>query len=378
MSIDELNYSGAFRIPAAVAGESSPGSAAGPIAFNPQNKSLFIIGHSHQMALAEYAIPLLSTSTDLTQLPLAPSPLQPFSKILTRVAGGNPQELDGFGGMITIPTDHGYQLFVNAVEYYDAPANNTQALLVVREPNTIAQSRIDGFYEYDTLTGHRCGWLSPIPAVWRDTLGGPFLIGHSSGMPILSRLPVGVTAFACNPLDASIQPQPQKKLTTVTLMDFSLEHKLHDDLANESLTNDLWTHLSRVTYGLIVPGTRTYATFGYSGGHSSGVCYKCTQTNGAQCPGFCENNPEDYYPYYWLWDVYDFIKVRQGELKPYELRPYEYGIFNTPFTSPHHPKIGGGTFDEEAGILYLSLSGADTSQGIYERPPVIIAYKLKP
>lgn len=119
-------------------------------------------------------------------------------------------------------------------------------------------------------------------------------------------------------------------LATTRLLDFSLAHPLHDDLSNESRENDLWNHLSRAVYGIIVPGTRTYATFGHSGGNESGVGYKIVQDNGRRTGGSSSFAVKDNYHYYCLWDVNDLVRVRAGRMKPNEVRPYEYGTFRRP------------------------------------------------
>jgi hypothetical protein len=160
-------------------------------------------------------------------------------------------------------------------------------------------------------------------------------------------------------------------IQTTTLLDYSLSHPLHADLSNDSRTNALWTHLSRATYGLVVPGTRTYLVLGSSGGHVSGVGYKITQDDGTLCGGYCSYAADDNYTYYWAYDVDDLIAVRQGTLAPHAARPYELGQLPVPFPTR---EIGGGAFDASSGTLYLTLQRADREQGTYANPPVVAAY----
>ena len=151
---------------------------------------------------------------------------------------------------------------------------------------------------------------------------------------------------------------------------------MHPELDNESRTNTIWTHLSRTNYGFIVPGTRSYLTIGNSGGHDSGVCYKCTQDDGNLCGGYCPPKADDRYQFYWLWDVNDLLAVKEGSLLPHEVLPYDYGKFNTPFQANGMKGIGGGSFDPATGNLYLSVQRGDTEQGTYARPPVIVMYNV--
>jgi hypothetical protein len=67
------------------------------------------------------------------------------------------------------------------------------------------------------------------------------------------------------------------------------------------------------------------------------------------------------------------VKVKAGILKPFSLRPYAYGKFPTAWST----KIGSGTVDTATGLIYLSLNSADTTQGEYANPPIIVAYSAK-
>ncbi len=375
VKIGDFQYVGAFRLPSRKYGESDLNFSEGPIAFNPDRASLFIVGHAHQQAVAEFAIPGLVDSTVLTELNMAGDPIQPFATILDRASGGNPQSNNRIGGMLYVSGPNGPELLINAYEYYDAPGDNTLSMLVVRDANNLAASDVDGYFEVQGRPGHTAGWMSSIPDSWRSELGGDFLTGHSSGIPIISRTSVGPSAFAFNPGDIVGKKSVSTPVATTRLLDFSLAHRLHDDLSNESRQNDLWNHLSRAVYGLIVPGTRTYATFGHSGGNESGVGYKIVQDNGRRTGGYSSFAVKDNYHYYWLWDVADLVRVRAGRMKPHEVRPYEYGIFRTPFEGETH-KLGGGAFDASTGRIYLTAQKADRQQGRYANPPVVMAYQV--
>jgi len=374
LRMKDFHYVGAFRLPSRKYGQSDLNYSQGPIAFNPDRQSLFIVGHAHHQAIAEFVIPELVDSTVLTELNMAGDPIQPFARILNRASGGNPQGNNRIGGMLYVSGPDGPELLVNAYEYYDAPGDNTLSMLVLRDADDLTASQVDGYFEVQGGPGHTAGWMSPIPGPWRSVLGGDFLTGSSSGIPIISRASVGPSAFVFNPLDIVAKKAVAPPIATIRLLDFSLARRLHDDLSNESRKNDLWNHLSRAVYGTIVPGTRTYATFGSSGGNESGVGYKIVQDNGRRTGGYSSFAVKDNYHYYWLWDVNDLVRVREGEMKPHDVRPYEYGIFPTPFAGSSH-RLGGGAFDASTGRIYLTAQGADRQQGRYANPPVVMAYK---
>lgn len=366
LKLSDLRYQGGFRLPAGTYGASSMNYSQGPIVYDRYNNSIFVVGHTDAQAVAEFSVPPLVHSTKISDLMIAPKPVQSFVRMLTNASAGNPQRLDTIAGLALVGPANDRQLLVNAFEYYDAPADNTQTTLVVRSPGSLSNSAADGFFTFSGGAGHTSGWMSRIPQIWRPLLGGTHLTGQSSGQPIITRFSVGPSAFAFTP-DAFSQSAP-RQVSTQRLLDYSMSSPLHADLFNDSRHNDVWTHLSRVVYGLIVPGTRTYMTIGYSGGHESGVCYKCNS-----CGGYCARSSSDYQHYYWLFDVADLLEVKQGSRSPSSVRPYDWGEFPTPFRTR---EIGGGSYDQTTGLLYLTVQRADTQQGAYTNPPVVVAYSF--
>ncbi|MEM9304009.1 MAG: hypothetical protein AAGE01_17980 [Pseudomonadota bacterium] len=370
LDIRDLSFEGAVRLPANEFNGSSMNYSEGPLEYDPASNSILIVGHGHHQQLAEFVLPPPVRSDVLAELNMATPPIQGFEGVLGRMTGGNPQGLNRIGGLRLLDTADGRRLLVNAYEYYDAPGDNTHTSLLLDDPGAISASSVIGPKRFDGGAGHTSGWISPVPEAWQNALGGDHITGQSSGIPIIGRTSVGPSAFA---FDASSLADESETIETVRLLDFSLADPLHPDLSNDSRGNDLWTHLSRAVFGMVVPGTRTYLTIGYSGGHESGVCYKCTQDNGNLCGGYCPRIASDQSNYYWLWDLNDLIDARNGAVEPHQIRPYGSGEFQTPF-SDH--LIGGGSYDPASGLLYVSVPGADREQGRYANPPVILAFSI--
>ena len=134
LSIADLQFEGAFRLPASTYGASSLNYSQGPLEYNPASHSIFIVGHSHHQAIAEFGVPPLVQSTNLAELNMAGAPTQVFTSILGGVSGGNTQNIDRVGGMELVTGPNGVELLVNAYEYYDAPGDNTHSTLVLRNP----------------------------------------------------------------------------------------------------------------------------------------------------------------------------------------------------------------------------------------------------
>lgn len=373
-SLQDLNYKGAMRIPVGVYGESRMGFANGTFTVDPSNNSFFIVGHQHQQAIAEFKIAGFGISESVIDLPMAPPPIQEFSIVLDRPPTGNYQELNRITGLELI----GGSLVVNAAASYDGNADNTHTTMIIEDPSNLKDSAIKGYAELDSKV-HSAGWMTSIPRHLQDDFNANYLFGFASNLSINARSSIGPTAFAVRSDDV-LSAGSGETIPTVPLMDFSINNRLHDDLTNTSGTNDLWTEVSNAYIGFIVPGTDTYAVFGTSGGHESGIGYKIKQDTGTLCAGYCPHIASDVYNYYWLWNIQDFLKVKNGELKPYEVKPYEYGSFVVPHQGGSDnsvPKlINAVSFDSENNRLYFILGAADGFQSKYENAPLMLSYEV--
>ncbi|MDA8693187.1 T9SS type A sorting domain-containing protein [Saprospiraceae bacterium] len=399
LQISDLQYEGAFTIPGDDFGVSNANYGTGTLAFNKVNNSLFLGGFELHGAVAEFSIPPLVNSTDLSDLNNA-SILQDFRSVLDGTPDSNPQNIDRVTGIYLLDN----HLIINGMEYYDAPADNTLTTLSLTDASKLASSDVNGYFSLAGVA-HAAGWISDIPSDWQSLLGGTHLAGNSSKYPINSRLPMGISAFSFTASD--IISTSTGNISTTPLMDFDLTNPLYDDLstyadANYNLVkvngstfpghtvddadivvgqNTMWTELSQASYGFIVPGTRTYLTLGSSGGHNSGIGYKPQQSDGNVCGGPCSYDANDSYNYYWLWDVNDLLAVKNGTMIAHAVRPYAYGEFTVPFQSDVYydteefHEIVGGAYDADANLLYLSIyDGAST--GPYDVRPVIVAYSI--
>ena len=400
LQISDLEYEGAFIVPSDEFGESSTNYAAGIFTLSADKEGFFIAGHNVQGALAEFGIPEIINSDSLQDLQYA-TIRQDFKALMNLTPDGNPQGIDLIAGMKVV----GNQLIVNAVEYYDAPANNTHTTFVVEDANDIASSQISGYYQV-VGAAHAGGWISVVPSEWSNALGGDYIMGNSSKYPINSRSAMGVSAFVFDPSD--LINNTTDPIPSITLMDYDLTDPLYaefSDYANAHYNlveingstppghtfedadaivgdNSLWTSSSQASYGFIVPGTRTYLSIGSSGGHNSGIGYKATQNNGNLCGGPCPYDADDEYNYYWLFDLDDLLDVKNGIIEPYDVRPYDHGVFEVPFqyddyySEPEFHPIVGGDFDADSGILYLTIFDGGASGSPYQKNPAIVAYSI--
>jgi len=407
ISIDDLEYIGGFRIKSGSYGESKTGFSDGKIAYN--NKSLYVSGHRHDGAIAEFLIPEIINANTIGELNISQPPIQNYSKLLNRTHTGNNQNINRIGGFEFINN----QLIVHGYEYYDADFNVTNTTLVVNEANKLATSDVSGYFN---LNGgaHTVLWISPIPIELQQLFDGDYISGASSAFPISVRSSNGPSAFVLSS-DDLLEPE-EVNITTIPLLDYDLEHIMalseHGWLpysewknglefnyygmnlrgeyflvnydGSQVGSNNLWTNGSNAVYGLIIPNTRTYAVFGNSSMHLSGGGYRIMQKDGNICNGPCPFDPLDRYNYYWLFDISDLYDVKLGKRNSYDVKPYSYGLFTTPLDIIEEPSLGesykvfinGGTFNKEESIIYFSLLESDKLQNIFEPPPVVLAYKI--
>lgn len=370
-TIDDLTYLGAFRLSSADHGVSSTNYAVGTLGYNPANHSLFIAGHAHHNALAEFAIPAPGQAATVDQLPVVGAPLQVFAPVLDQSPNGNPEAIDRITGLLWADG----QLLVNAETWYDADGGNADTTLVVRDADDL-EGAIDGYFE---LTGaaRAAGYMAPVPAEWQAALNGAYLSGWSSVYSIVSRYSVGPSLWIFDPTDiTSTAAGAQGPVDASVLMNFEYGagHYLDPQAldAQEGSASPVWNFLSRGVYGFIVPGTRTFAVFGSSGGVDSGIGYKITQDDGNLCGGYCSYAAADNYNYHWFFDLDEILAA--GEV--WEPRPYAYGRWSVPFDGDGQHEIQGGAFDPVNHTLYLALEGAG-QVGDYDYTPLIVVFSLE-
>lgn len=367
IQVDSLNYIGAFRLPNKFYWASSFAYSEGVFDVVNETNTFFSVGHSQQQAIGEFSIPQLSKSSDIASLPMAKM-IQPFVRVLHKASHGNNHNINRITGIEVLEG----QMLVNATEYYDANANAADTTLVIRDINNLKKTKVDGYFQ---LKGgaHAAGWITPIPKEWRNDLGSEYITGFASNLPINGRSSIGPTAFTFFPFSLLDPTVTNGFIPTNALMDFSLKTPLHPDRYNETGNNKIWTEISTAQTGFIVPGTSTYMVVGNSGGHFGGIGYKIKQDNGKECSGPCSKKVKDNYNYIWLWDVNEFVKVKNAEKKPYELKPYYHGIFDI---NRKGWRIAGADFQASKGWLYVMYDGVDKSQGQYEPVPLMTVYSI--
>ena len=383
--ISSWEYEGGFRLTTKATSDNAKATidfSLGIFSLSASKKSIFVASHPQFGGVGEISIPPIVASKDIEDFEVGTYVLQGFQSI-----NNTPRVSTGIAGYFRITGIKQIDdaLMVNYINWYDANGTETDTSIMIWQANNLANSKMYGPYQLEGAA-HAAGWLSEIPHELQALFEATHITGSQSNASIASRLSIGPTAFAFNPRK-SVVYGPPGSVETETLLDFSMRqplfdhsvYKLQPDYRSLSLNSDgrnkMWTLSSGASFGFIVPGTRTYLTLGKSAGHESGIGYKIKQSNGHQCGGPCPFDADDYYSYYWAWDIADLLRVKLGLALPHSLQPYEHGKFPLP-TSFKGLAIGGADYDEEQRKLYISLTKGDTL-GKYARPPLFLTYKLK-
>jgi hypothetical protein len=346
LSLSDLVYQGAFRLPSGQFGGSSFAYGGTALAFNPANNSLFMVGHDWDQMVAEVRIPQIINSSNLSSLATA-TVLQPF----TDASEGKMYTVDSgtikVGGLMV----YGGQLYGTAYPYYDADASQVRSHFV-SSLKLATQGDARGMYQVGTSgAGFVSGYMAAIPAEWQSSLGGPALTGQCC-LSIISRTSSGPAAFAFNPSDLGVKnPVP-----ATPLVYYPLNHPLAPgDTQNPSF--NLSTEMGGVVFA---PGTRSVLFIGRHG--TGSYCYGTGGSSGGDCYDPSDGSKGIHaYPYVhqiWAYDVQDFIAVRNGQKQAWDIRPYGIWTFNLPFATSSK-RLRGVAYDSQTRRLFISQYNGD-------------------
>jgi hypothetical protein len=363
----DIEYLGAFR--ALADGQSTSDYAVGTLGFNPDNNSIFMAGHTHHNAIAEFKIPdELSFETQVSNIPEA-AVLQEYVTILNKKETGN--TTNKINGILY----HKQNLLVSSEIWYDGEANNRDNLQVFSNAIDIRSSDYIGMLQIQGAA-KAAGYMFKVPDELTEKLGAEYMTGWASNYSITSRYSQGPSLFRFEPnqaIDAVLSVD--KTVDTDPLMVFPLAEGKQLVEGGQGYNLDIspiWGSVAQARYGFIIPGTTYFLAIGSHSGLHSGIGYKITQENGNLCGGPCPYDSDDRYNYFWIFDVDEMLKADE----PWLVRPISYGKWSHPYDKNGSHGVIGGTYDDQNNILYLALSGAAKIDR-YDNPPLIISYQVK-
>ncbi|HEY7314577.1 MAG TPA: hypothetical protein VH643_34835 [Gemmataceae bacterium] len=356
-----IQYVGAFRVPA-VPDPFQPGAntydfGGTALAYNPANNSLFIVGMPYDQAISEISIPQsIVNSSNLDALATATvlqQPVQVIPKLPNNPSiPGNSGGMDIGGLMVSKGT-----LVGTAYAFYDADGQAVDSHFVLNSLN-LSTAQVSGLDQVGNLgAGYVAGYMAPIPTEWQAALGAPFLTGQAD-LSIISRTSSGPSAFGFDPSKlgsgvASITPYVYYPVNT-PLGPY------------EGAADPLQSGTATVAGAVFVPGTSSVLFFGATGTNYEGY---------GDASSFGDNVNTDKGPHslngqytfqVWAYNANDFVAVKNGQMQPWQVQPYDVWNFTLPISGSE--KLGGVAFDSATGRLYVSVLNADDAQPFSSLP----------
>lgn len=341
--LQKPNFSqiGSFRLPSVENNGSQFGYGGTAIAYNEENHSLFIVGHDWDQMIAEVAIPQLISSQNINALNTAEI-LQGFMDITAKIPNNVLEGTTKIGGLQVVNNE----LIGTLYEYYDAAGNATRSHFKLDSLN-LTQSNVSGLFKVGNVNpGFVAGYMCPIPTEWQSQFGGTYITGQAA-LSIISRTSAGPAAFSFSPDQLT-----QDIKDVFPLVYYPISHPL----ANETSQNKSYNLASTIEGVVMVPGSRSILFFG-----AHGIGEYCYGT-GEDC-----NDPVNpykgthAYPYQyqvWAYDALDFIKVKNSQKNPWEIKPYSIWKMNFGY-DVGNKRIGGVAYDLNHQQLYISQLFAD-------------------
>ena len=358
-----LQYVGAFRVPAdgslPLSEEYDYGGTA--LAYNPANNSLFMVGHPQYQEVGEFSIPS-SIINDPNPMDLAQATsIQTPTNVISRIPN-QPIPDPIIGGLMVVNG----QLIGSMYANYNATGATYPSHFMLNSLN-LSTASVTGLFNLGNYgAGFVGGYMTPVPAEWQPYLGEPFITGNQSEN-IVSQTSNGPAAFGFNP--ATLGPG----VNPVTPY---LDYPLADPLGPPAGPADpLWSAASNVNGIVFVPGTRSVLYFGSTALNAVGYG-EASQFNDTTRTSKGYHSQNGAYAYQvWAYDATDFLAVENGQMNPWNLRPYATWTFNFP-QPPGPTAIGGAAYNPATQTLYLVQQGGEGHTADGWDMPLIQVYHI--
>ncbi len=248
-----------------------------------------------------------------------------------------------------------------------------------------------------TDAGFVAGYMTEIPAEWQVALGGSHLLGQS-GLSGLLRTSMGPSAFAFDASKIGTSDfQTPKTLTyyphaadwhagetSQALAFIEPSHRPGPAIVDDPLYN--WN--ATVEDVVFAPGTRSVLFFGSIGvdddtgesfvGYGDSPVYNDYARGHYKGPHSLNG---EYEYQVWAYDAYDYEKVRNGKLAPWEVQPHDVWTFDFPGMTDLDPakQIAGTAFDPVTNRLYVAQQRwGDPTSDIPSGTPIVHVFQLAP
>lgn len=356
LTFEQLRYVGAFRLPAAEVNGDSFSFGGYPVAYNPDNNSLFVGARGGK--IAELSIPSPASAPAVEALPFAE-----FMQTFADPAEGHIKDIDPNGASLSGLLVYDHRLIGTGVIYYDAV--NSQALSHFTRPLQLNASSASKMVRVGSSgkTGFVAGYMALVPPEWQTALGAPVVTGQCC-LPIISRTSWGPAAFAFDPTAVAAG----KNASADALLYYDGDHAT---LGPWEGSNPTYGGSTEVAGLALIKGTRTalfigrngLGTFCYGDGTSDQSRHKTRGPNGEE---YCydpttSDKGQHAYPYrtqMWAYDLGELAEVRAGHRDPWSVKPYAVWPFDLPFPE-QSMHLGGVGYDPARQLIYITQMRSD-------------------
>jgi hypothetical protein len=328
-----LVYLGSFTLPS-TDGAKRPGEQSSlhyggmALGIGPNGQSLYYGCHAWHNMLAEVSIPDIGGKGTI---------LTPCTAIANLAAiDPDARESKVLGGSLA----WNGRTIVSAYTYYDGRGNATASHFAGPSLATlVGPSRFSG--AGPGLVG---GYMGVVPPEWRALLGGPALTGLCC-ISIISRSSYGPAVSVFDPDAVGTQnPVPSRLLVGYP----DGQGKLGEWGGSGPLFNGA-TKMGGVAFPA---GTRSVL---FIGRHGDNFCYG----EGIRCNDPTDSSKGNHaYPYrhqVWAYDANDLLAVRQGDKKPWDVRPYATWTLND-ISTTGDARISGAAYDPGTRRVYVTAN----------------------
>jgi hypothetical protein len=388
----DLVYTGAFRLPGPTSEKQTFEYGGTALSYWPEHDSLLVVGHDWYQQVAEISIAAPGRAERVDELPRAEL-IQPLTDILQGkrlTTDGNTTNGVKIGGIVPV----GKSLVVSAWSYYDAgvvtqtrshfvTGQNFSALGTTTGPFQVGNGFQSIANDTTRIAGFVSGYMTLIPKDWQAQLGGTHLTGQGGMISILGRTSAGPSASVFTPTDLGVTvPAPAKIVMGYPTgpPNSGLEHPT---LGRWGVDGGLYNGTQGFR-GMVFPdGTRSILFIGWGG---TKFCYGSGTADSSLHLKPVPDAPGSHYCYdpvvgrvssrgthayplsslVFAYDVNDFIAVKQGQKRPWEVLPYATWNFALPFQSNivnglemGAVEINGAAYDPKTRRLFVSAMRGD-------------------
>lgn len=336
-----LRYAGSFLVPMQDRRGADMTYGGYALGIDTPRNGLYFGCHDYLQRLAE------------VQIPPVGGPTVPVATILqdcTDVTEGRLPQTDDYLPRLGGSLLHDGRLIVSGYGDYDADHSQTLSHFA-SSPDFAITGEVNGPFKVGNQAGFVAGYMTSIPIEWREDFGGPALTGQCC-INIISRSSAGPSVSVFDPASVGkVDPVP-----ATMLVGYPLEHALGDPAGQ----NPLFNHTTRITGVAFPPGSRTVL---FIGRHGTGpYCYDSAEACGDPFDPYKGPHAPPYVHQVWAYDALDLLKVRRGELQPWEIAPY--AVWQLPeMDQSGAASITGAAYDPLRGRLYVTEVFGEDANG---------------